>query len=73
MSSVIQYDLFSPKPTEVEELRIELAAVKKSADKVRRGTYASINELRKENVELRNMVDLLVRNICKNEITLSQS
>jgi len=67
MSSVIQYDLFERKPTELEELRIEIASVKKSADKVRRGTYASINELRKENFELRNMVELLVRNICKNE------
>jgi hypothetical protein len=75
MSAIIQYDLFAPKPTEVEVCQIEIAAVKKSSDKVRRGTYASIGELKKRCYELEGEVkknrseleyrlEILERNIC---------
>lgn len=65
MSAIIQYDLFAPNPTEIEVCQIQIEAIKKSSDKVRRGTYASINELKKENYELRCRLEIIERNICK--------
>jgi hypothetical protein len=64
MSAVIQYDLFKPIPNEMEVCHIEVEAVRTSLNKVRRGTYASINELKKENYELKCRLEILERNIC---------
>jgi hypothetical protein len=65
MSAIIQYDLFEPIPTELEVCKIEIAAVKKSSDRVRRGTYAAISDLKKENYDLKCRLEILERNICK--------
>lgn len=65
MAAIIQYDLFEARPTEIEELRIELAAVKESNGKVRRGIYAKHGELAKLYIELHNRLDILERHICK--------
>ncbi len=64
MSAVIQYDLFKPIPNEMEVCKIEVEAVRTSLNKVRRGTYASINELKKENYDLKCRLEILERNIC---------
>ena len=63
--NIIQYDFFEEKPTEIEEIRLELEHYAKSSDKVRRGTYASINELRKIILEIKEDVDLIKRHICQ--------
>lgn len=65
MSAIIQYDLFEPKPTEVEVCQLQIEAVNASLTKVRRGTYASIGELKKENYELKCRLEILERHICK--------
>lgn len=67
MLKLIQYDLFEEKPDEVEELRIQLEHVAKSSDKVRRGTYASINELKKVVMEMREDLDFIKKHLCRKE------
>ena len=60
-----QYEFF--KAAEFKMLEEELDKVSKSADKVRRGTYANINELRKMIVEMKEDVDIIKRHLCKKE------
>lgn len=76
MNAVIQYDFFEPIPTELELVRIDMEAsaqdlekkfnlVKNSADKVRKCQFAEIGALKKEVKELRELVEILVKNICQ--------
>lgn len=65
MTAIIQMDIFESKPTEMDFLKAELNSARLTLDKVRKGTYASINELKKENFDLKNRLDILERNICK--------
>jgi hypothetical protein len=58
MSAQIQYDLFE-NPQIVE--------LKDSLTRVRKGTYARLNALEKKQKEANELLDILVRNICKNE------
>ena len=62
----IQLDLFrSKEECEIITLRNVIEEVRKSSDKVRRGTYARLNELNKECVDLRNRLEIIERNICR--------
>jgi len=62
----IQLDLFrSKEECELITLRNVIEDVRKSADKVRKGTYARINELNKECGDLRNRLEIIERNICR--------
>jgi hypothetical protein len=67
MSAIIQFDIFETKPTEMDFIKADLEAARKTLDKVRKGTYASINELKKENWDLKLRLDIIERNICKGE------
>jgi hypothetical protein len=49
----------------MKELHKALLEVKASGDRVRKGTYAGINELRKMIVEMHSDLEILKRNICK--------
>lgn len=61
----IQLDLFkSALECEVDTLRLEHKATKNTLDKVRKGTYAEINALRKKVVELEERQAIIERNIC---------
>lgn len=68
-----QLDLFETHEERANRMRfeaseLELEKVKRSLDRVRKGTYASINELRKtvEDIELR--LNIIERNICNGKI-----
>lgn len=67
----IQYDFWTPKPSEMElvkaDLMSEIEKISKSGHAVRRGTYASISEIRKENRELKERLDILERFICRGD------
>jgi hypothetical protein len=65
MNAIIQFDLFEPIPDETELLRLDLEAVALSADKVRKGTYAEINRVKKRILELESRMEIIERNICK--------
>ena len=65
MSNIIQYELFEPRLTEVEELKLELRAVRESCDKVRKSLFAKNGELAKKMVDVSSRLDVLERNICK--------
>jgi len=61
----MQLDIFETKPEEMDFLKADLAEARRTLDRVRKGTYASINELKKENYDLRNRLEIIERNICK--------
>lgn len=67
MSALIQYDLFDADVSEVEKCRKEIEAVRVSGDRVRRGTYAGINELKKRCYDLECRLEILEKYICKVE------
>ena len=62
MSAAIQLEMFRSQ----EE--IELETLRKTLDKVRKGTYARLNELAKENANLKDRLEILEKNICKGNV-----
>ena len=65
MTMQVQLDLFrTPEECEIEALRFELMATKTSLEKVRKGTYCSINELRKTCAELELRQKVIEKGIC---------
>lgn len=67
-----QRDLFESPREEYLRMRLEaieakMEAVKVSADKVRRGAYANINELRKQVSELSVRLEAIERGICREQ------
>lgn len=69
MSNILQYDLFEAFPSEVEELKAELKAVRESSDKVRKGLFARHNELAKLYLDAHQRLEILERNICYRDIS----
>ena len=65
MFKVIQLDFF--EKDEMSLLKAEVEAVKKSGDKVRRGTYARINELEAMVKDLQERMCIIEKNICSNK------
>lgn len=62
----LQLDFFlSPQECEIAYLRNGQTALKSSLDKIRRGTYAEINQLKKVCVELSARQEIIERNICQ--------
>jgi len=47
------------------EEEIEIEKIKKTLDKVRKGTYANINEMKRGVEELKNRLEIIEKNICK--------
>lgn len=65
---MIQLDLFkSPEECERDYIRHTLEQIKKTTEKVRRGTYARMNELERESIDLKTRLEILERNICRGE------
>lgn len=61
----LQLDFFrSPEEVEIADLRRNQNALKASLDKIRKGTYAEINALKKVCVELSARQEIIERNIC---------
>ncbi len=64
--NAIQLDFFKTESeSEMDALRLDLEKIRKSTDKVRKGTYAKINEYGKKTLDLELRLELLERNICK--------
>lgn len=62
----LQLDFFlTEEECELNALKKAIDEVRKSGDKVRKGTYARLNELNKECVELKSRLDILERYICR--------
>jgi len=55
----LQYDLFTPIPSEVDELRLEIAVVKLSQDKQRKALFAKDNAKAKEIIAMMEEVHRL--------------
>jgi hypothetical protein len=61
----IQMDFFkSPIESEMDALRLEMHAVKTSADKVRKSLYARNGELTKRMLELEDRLNNIERGLC---------
>lgn len=62
----LQLDFFkTEQECEIDALRSSVESVKVSTDKVRRGTYARLNELGRECIDLKSRLEIIERNICK--------
>lgn len=62
---VLQLDFFlSESECEIENLRKGQADLKKSLEKIRKGTYCEINMLKKVCLELSARQEIIERNIC---------
>lgn len=70
MELAIQYDLFkTEEESEKEALRKEVQRLQKSLDKVRRGTYARLCKLEKQQVEMVEEFESWKRTICRGNNT----
>jgi hypothetical protein len=64
--AIVQLDFFkNAEESEMEALRAEFNAVKKSTERVRKGVFVRHNELAKICTDLQSRLDILERNICK--------
>jgi hypothetical protein len=62
----LQLDFFkSEEECEFDTLRIFVNQIKNSTDKVRKGTYARINSVEKDCVDLKTRLEIIERHICK--------
>lgn len=60
-----QLDFFkTDEECEMDALRKSVNEIRLSSDKVRKGTYASINSIKKECDEVKIRLEILERNIC---------
>jgi len=65
----IQLEFFkTEQECEMDALRHALEQVRKSSEKVRKGTYAKLNELTKEATDLKIRLEILERGISKKTI-----
>jgi len=62
----LQYDLFE-ELSPFDEMLGQIEEVTCTLSKVRKGTYASINEVKKMVLEMREDVELIKRHLCKKE------
>ena len=60
---MIQLDMFE-EIGEIEELKMQMSAIKESSDKVRRGIFVRHNELSRMYLELMRRMDMIERGIC---------
>ena len=68
MKIAYQLDLLKTDETCFQEKMVfDLEKVRKSSDSVRKGTYARLNEQKKEIDDLKNRLEILERFICKKE------
>lgn len=58
MGIAIQYDLFEEK-NELNEIKKELRAIRESGNSVRKGTYASLSDLRRMIMHQHNEIESL--------------
>lgn len=66
--NAIQLDFFKSKEeSEIDHLRITIEEVKKSSDKVRRGTFAKISEVKKECMDINERLRILERHLCRGD------
>lgn len=64
--SIYQLDLFKDdEDCRIETIERDLIATTKSLNNVRKGTYASINELKKIVLELNERIKIIERNLCR--------
>ncbi len=65
----IQLDFFkTDHECEMDYLRQSVESYKISSDKVRRGTYARLNEVTKQNNELKDRLEIIERYICTGKL-----
>ena len=64
--NIVQLDFFKNEELcEINSLKEDVLAVKKSSDKVRKGMYAKLGELTKECNDLKERLSIMERYICK--------
>jgi hypothetical protein len=66
MSQLIQLDIFEDENEfRFNAMKQEIHAIRVSSDKVRKGTYANINEIRKLCRDIDQRLAIIEKHICK--------
>ena len=65
MNAIIQFDLFEDRPSEIELLRADIAAIGESANKVRKKLFCENNALKKQVYDLSVRLEIIERNLCQ--------
>ena len=65
---VAQLELFTEK-SDLDFIRDDVNCVRESSDKVRKSLFARHAELAKKYLELHDRMQIIERNICRNEIS----
>ncbi len=65
MTAEFQLDFFLDEDPNISALRQEVANVRESANKVRKGIFARHNELAKLYLDAHERLEILERNICQ--------
>ena len=64
----IQYDLFEERPSEVDELRMQVKAYKESSDRVRRGIFAKHGDLVKRMMDIEGRMQAIEKGLCQSKL-----
>ncbi len=68
---VCQLDFFTAESVDLQYLKSDLQVVKESSDKVRKCMFARHNELMRKYSELHDRMQIIERNICTGDVTMS--
>ena len=66
-----QLEFFYQERTELDDIKEEVKDVKQSNDKVRKSMFARHGELARKYMELNERMQIIERNICRNETNMS--
>lgn len=62
---MIQLDFFeSPEESEMRDIRNRIKSIAQSADKVRKGTYAKIGDIKKLVIDIDSRLEVIERGLC---------
>ncbi len=67
MGKIDQFDLFLPKPEEIDFVKSDLKETIELIHRVRKGQYAKIGEIKKMQIEMMERLDIIERNLCRGE------
>lgn len=63
-----QLEFFQDEQSEIDCIKSEVKDVKESSDKVRKSMFARHGELTRKYMELHDRLQIIERNLCRNEV-----
>jgi hypothetical protein len=66
-----QLEFFVDEPSELDQIKCHVKEVRDSSDKVRKSMFARHSELARKYMELNERLQIIERNICRGEASMS--